>query len=123
MFRLFLFLFLIVSTVICAAAQNPPTEQTAQISADSLNQNLKSDKKATTNFTGGKIRLKVIFLANGKVGDVTFLSGTPSKEELIKAGLYKEAIAAAKKIKFEPAKRNGKPIEVTKTIEYTFSLY
>jgi hypothetical protein len=38
-------------------------------------------------------------------------------------GLTEQAIAAAKKIAFLPATADGKPYNVAKQIEYTFSIY
>ena len=37
------------------------------------------------------------------------------------AGLTERAVAAAKKIKFEPEKKDGKPVTVVKQIEYFYS--
>ncbi|MFN0277167.1 MAG: energy transducer TonB [Pyrinomonadaceae bacterium] len=70
----------------------------------------------------GVVRLRVTFLATGKIGniDVVFVS---DEEKFEKYGLTKQAIKAAKKIKFEPAKRDGNPVSIVKTVEYSFSTY
>src|SRR5690606_20950707 len=64
----------------------------------------------------GSVRLRVELLANGKVGAVTPLTNLPD-------GLTEQAIAAARKIKFQPKLINGRPVDAELTAEYTFSLY
>ncbi len=61
----------------------------------------------------GVVRLKVGFLDNGNVGDIAVISRLPY-------GATENAIEAAKKIKFKPAIKDGKPITVSKTLEYRF---
>ena len=69
-----------------------------------------------TNGVQGSVRLKVTLLASGAVGSITPVTRLPH-------GLTEQAIAAARLIKFEPAKQNGIPISKTVTIDYTFSIY
>ena len=64
----------------------------------------------------GKVVLRVTFQADGSIGAVSAVSGLPN-------GLTERAIAAARSIRFEPAKRNGVPYSVTRTIEYSFTIY
>lgn len=64
----------------------------------------------------GVVRLRIVFSASGKIGSITSISGLPY-------GLTEQAIAAAKKIEFEPAKRDGVPYSVAKMIEYNFVDY
>ena len=64
----------------------------------------------------GTIQLAVLFGANGKIGHVLLLKRLGS-------GLDEEAITAASKIVFQPAKKDGKPISVVKLVEYTFSIH
>lgn len=71
---------------------------------------------ARQNQVTGVVRLKVTFLASGQIGSVSPISGLPY-------GLTEQAIAAAKQIRFEPAKVNGEPKTVSMTIEYTFTIY
>ena len=71
---------------------------------------------ARTNQTQGTVRLKVTLLASGAVGSITPLNRLPD-------GLTEQAIAAARQIRFEPAKVNGVAVSKTVTIEYNFSLY
>lgn len=64
----------------------------------------------------GALRVRVTFLANGEIGTVTPVTKLPF-------GLTKSAILAARKLRFEPAFKEGRPISVTKSVEYTFTLY
>jgi TonB family protein len=70
----------------------------------------------------GVVRLRVTFLATGKIGNivVAFASDEKKFEEF---GLTRQAIKAAERIRFEPARRDGEPINVVKMVEYTFSTY
>jgi TonB family protein len=61
----------------------------------------------------GVVRLKARFLDNGKIGDISVISSLPF-------GATENAIEAAKKIKFKPAIKDGRPIRVSKTLEYRF---
>ena len=64
----------------------------------------------------GTVILRVTFNANGSIGTISPVKGLPS-------GLTEKAIAAARGISFEPAKRDGVGQTVTKQIEYSFSIY
>ena len=71
---------------------------------------------ARLNMVQGKVVLKVTFLASGGIGSISVVSGLSS-------GLTEQAVAAARAIKFEPAKVNGVAVSVTKTIEYNFAIF
>ncbi len=71
---------------------------------------------ARQNVVQGKVVLRVTFLASGGIGAIAVVSGLPN-------GLTEQAIAAARSIKFEPAKAAGVAVSVTKTIEYTFAIF
>jgi TonB family protein len=71
---------------------------------------------ARANQVQGTVRVRVTFLANGEIGSISPVSSLPD-------GLTEQAIAAARQIKFEPAKRAGIPMSVTKVVEYTFTIY
>ncbi|MBA3334235.1 MAG: energy transducer TonB [Acidobacteria bacterium] len=71
---------------------------------------------ARQNQVQGTVRLRVTFSANGQIAGISAVSGLPY-------GLTEQAIAAARAIKFEPAKKNGVPISVTKQVEYNFTMY
>lgn len=71
---------------------------------------------ARQNKVQGKVILNVTFNKDGSIGDVKVVRGLPD-------GLSENAVEAAKKIRFEPQTRNGKPVTVAKNIEYNFTIY
>lgn len=71
---------------------------------------------ARTNNVQGSVRLKVTLLASGQVGSITPVTRLPH-------GLTEQAIAAARRIRFEPKKVNGVPTSVTVTVDYSFTMY
>ncbi|MBK9165463.1 MAG: energy transducer TonB [Acidobacteria bacterium] len=71
---------------------------------------------ARKNGTQGTVVLRVTFLANGSIGPISTVRGLPN-------GLTEQAIAAARSIRFEAPKRNGVPSAITRTIEYSFTMY
>lgn len=71
---------------------------------------------ARKNERSGTVTLRVSFMANGSIGNIVVVSGLPD-------GLTEQAIAAAKTIQFEPAKKNGSPVSVTRQVQYTFTMY
>jgi TonB family protein len=107
-------------------AQNPSSEK--------RNEATKSDKddyqglviisKPTPRYTDlarknnvqGRMALRVTFLANGGIGNVSIVSA-------LSHGLTEQAIAVAKKMAFLPTKKNGKTYSVTKVVEYSFIIY
>jgi protein TonB len=64
----------------------------------------------------GTVILRVTFLGSGQIGGISAVKGLPN-------GLTEQAIAAARRISFQPQLVNGQPQNVTKQIEYTFSIY
>ncbi|HEX8249033.1 MAG TPA: energy transducer TonB [Pyrinomonadaceae bacterium] len=77
--------------------------------------------EARKNNIQGTVQVAVTFLSDGtigKVGDVR-----QNNVNLRKYGLVNASIEAARKVKFEPAVKNGKPIRVTKILTYSFTLY
>lgn len=64
---------------------------------------------------GGEIKLIVFFLANGKIGLVIPCNNLPY-------GLTENAVEAARRIEFSPAKRGDRAVTVTKIITYNFWL-
>ncbi|MCA1625298.1 MAG: energy transducer TonB [Acidobacteria bacterium] len=71
---------------------------------------------ARQNQVQGTVTLRVTFTAGGSIGSISPVSGLPY-------GLTEQAIAAARGIKFEPAKKNGVPQTVTKQVQYSFTIY
>lgn len=64
----------------------------------------------------GTTRLMVGFSADGTVSHVLVIRP-------LSHGLSEQAVRAARRIKFVPATRDGKPISVVKSVEYSFSIY
>jgi protein TonB len=60
--------------------------------------------------------LRVQFLENGEIGKITVVKGLPY-------GLTENAIDAAKRMKFEPAKKDGRAVTVLRPVEFSFSIY
>jgi TonB family protein len=72
--------------------------------------------EARNNEISGTVVLKVVFGVNGRLIRIHATSGLPN-------GLTERAIAAARKIKFIPARKDGKPISSYAQLEYTFTIY
>jgi TonB family protein len=64
----------------------------------------------------GTVKLAVTFLANGTIGSIRLVQGLAS-------GLDRNAFEAARQMKFLPALVDDQPVDVTKIIEYSFTIY
>src|SRR5262249_43735141 len=73
-------------------------------------------REARDNKIEGKIVLSAVFSADGQISDIKVIQGLPD-------GLTENAIMAAKKIRFDPAMKDGQPVSVRGILEYTFNLY
>src|SRR5258708_32482405 len=62
----------------------------------------------------GTVVLRIQFLDFGEIGEITPVKTLPS-------GLTERAVVAARKIKFEPEKKDGKPVTVVREIQYFYS--
>ena len=71
---------------------------------------------ARQNQVQGNVTLRITFNANGSIGSITPVSG-------LGYGLTEQAIAAARQIRFEPAKVNGVAQTISKTFQYGFTIY
>ena len=71
---------------------------------------------ARQNLTQGTIVLAVEFGADGKIKEVFTVQGLPN-------GLTENCVAAAKRIRFDPAVKNGKPYSTIKFVTYSFTIY
>ena len=71
---------------------------------------------ARQNNIQGQVTLRVTFNANGTIGNISPVSGLPH-------GLTEQAIAAARNIRFEPQLVDGVAKSVTKTLQFSFSIY
>jgi TonB family protein len=64
----------------------------------------------------GTVALYVTFNANGRIREVRTIAGLPY-------ALTENAIAAALKIRFQPAVKNGEPVSVRRLLTFSFTLY
>lgn len=62
----------------------------------------------------GNVILRIEFLDFGEIGEITAVKSLPG-------GLTERAVLAARKIKFEPEKKDGKPVTVIRQIEYLYN--
>jgi TonB family protein len=63
----------------------------------------------------GTVVLSVVFRVDGAITNIRVIRGLPD-------GLTEKAIEAARRIRFQPAVRNGAPVSVRGTLEFTFNL-
>lgn len=75
-----------------------------------------SNKFARFYEIGGIVTVQIAFLASGELGEIRPRSKLPF-------GLTRDAVEAAKLIKFMPPTRNGQPYSETRIEEYTFTIY
>jgi TonB family protein len=71
---------------------------------------------ARINREQGTVVLQVVFAVNGEMQNFRVIRRLPD-------GLTHKAIEAARKIRFNPAIRNGEPVSVRGQLEFTFNLY
>jgi len=71
---------------------------------------------ARRNQITGSVVLRVVFSRTGEVTNIRAIHALPF-------GLTERAIAAARLIRFRPAIRNGRPVNVYMQLEYNFNLY
>ena len=72
-------------------------------------------KDARKNDISGTVVLIVVFAKTGEVQNIRVVEGLPY-------GLTEAAIEAAKRIKFTPAMKEGKPVSMWMQLEYNFNL-
>jgi TonB family protein len=71
---------------------------------------------ARTNRVEGTVVLQAVFASNGEMQNIRAIRKLPD-------GLTQKAIEATKKIRFDPAIKNGEPTSVRGNLEFTFNLY
>jgi TonB family protein len=76
----------------------------------------KYTKEAKKQAIEGTVILRAVLSLNGKVINIHTVVGMPF-------GLTEKAIEAARKIKFVPAMKDGRPVSQYIQIEYNFHLY
>jgi TonB family protein len=101
-----------------------PTDADVPSAPDSSTTPLRILSKPRPSFTNsardkmvnGSVLLLVGFGADGHVGPIMILKS-------LDTGLDRNCISAARSIKFTPESKDGKPVSVVKTIEYSFTIY
>lgn len=78
---------------------------------------LSSEGVSKEEKTSGRISFAVELKADGKIGFVVPVINSLS------VGLTRNAVEAARSIKFEPAQKDGKPITVVKFVVYSFNYF
>jgi TonB family protein len=74
-------------------------------------------RRARASNVAGEVVLRIILLSSGEVSDeVTVIRGLPE-------GVTEAALKAARKIKFTPAEKDGRPVSQYVTVVYNFNLY
>lgn len=73
-------------------------------------------EEARRNVVTGSVVLRVVFSRGGEVTNIRAVQSLPF-------GLTERAIAAARLIRFRPATRDGRPVNVYMQLEYNFNLY
>jgi TonB family protein len=73
-------------------------------------------ERARQNQVTGTVRLRMVLAADGMVKYIVALSRLPD-------GLTESAIKAARKIKFIPATKDGRPVSQYTTIDYNFNIF
>lgn len=71
---------------------------------------------ARRNQITGSVVLRVVFSRTGEVTNIRAINPLPF-------GLTERAIAAARMIRFRPATKDGRPVNVQMQLEYSFNLY
>ncbi len=71
---------------------------------------------ARDNLVHGIVALSVVFGVDGQISGVKVVRGLPY-------GLTVSAIEAAKKVRFEPAMKDGQPLSVRGILEFSFDLH
>ena len=73
-------------------------------------------EEARRNAVSGSVVLRVVFSRTGEVTNIRALQSLPF-------GLTERAITAARMIRFRPATKDGRPVNVYMQLEYNFNLY
>ena len=119
-------LFLITVTSVAAQGANQASDEKcdgAVYEAKDVSQRARIRDKPIPNYTeaarkhnvNGTVALTAILCRSGQVTDIQVVKGLPH-------GLTEGAIDAAKRIKFEPAQKDGEAVSQTTQLEYSFSV-
>lgn len=73
-------------------------------------------QRAREHGTSGIVRVRIVLGADGQVKHPLVVRGLPD-------GLSELAVAAARKVRFTPAVKDGKPVSTVVMLEYGFNIY
>lgn len=73
-------------------------------------------EEARQHNVSGVVRLRAVLTSSGKVTDISVVKGLPD-------GLTERAIAAARRILFFPARKDGREVSQYVVLEYNFNFY
>ena len=73
-------------------------------------------EEARRSRTGGRIVLRLVLAADGRVKHILVVRPLPN-------GLTETAVAAARRIVFEPATKDGRPVSQIVNVEYGYAIY
>lgn len=71
---------------------------------------------ARLNMTQGTVLLSLVYTSTGEIRDILVIRSLPD-------GMTRTAIESAKKIRFNPAIKDGQPVHVRGNVEFNFTLY
>ena len=69
--------------------------------------------EASEKRVGGVVLLSAVFCADGRISSLRVIKGLP-------AGLTESAVETARRIRFQPAIKDGQPVNVRMPLEYRF---
>ncbi|HEX4948191.1 MAG TPA: energy transducer TonB, partial [Blastocatellia bacterium] len=69
--------------------------------------------EASERRVGGLVMLSAVFRANGRISNLQVIKGLP-------AGLTESALETTRRIRFQPATKDGQPVNVRMPLEYRF---
>jgi tetratricopeptide (TPR) repeat protein len=106
------------SAISDSAVSDKPVTSTTKASKPAILYREKANYTEAARNAGvrGKVVLMVVFADDGVLKHILALQG-------LSHGLTGQAVAAARKIRFTPAMRDGKPLSVIGSLEFTFNLY
>jgi TonB family protein len=93
-----------------------PTTQVTERARVLLKPEPQYTEDARRNLIMGTVVLRVVFSRTGEVTNIRAIHALPF-------GLTERAITAARLIRFRPATRDGRPVNVNMQLEYNFNLY
>jgi TonB family protein len=95
----------------------PPQQMTASLRPVILyRERAKYTEIARLNMAQGAVVMSIVYTSGGEIRDIRVIRGLPD-------GLTRSAIEAVKKIRFNPAIKDGQPVSVRGNVEFNFTLY